>query len=94
MKTTVVSLAEMEDEDFKFPSKYFFINALSQAVFLHCRSRPEAEEYVAQNYGKGFYKIRTSSLEKNICGKKNGELSVRGSNTRKGFSPRLKGLRG
>lgn len=90
VKITAVDLSKLTSEDFSPPTKFYFINALSQAVFIHCRDRKDAEQYLTDNYGKGFYKLRTSSLETKISGKNNGELTCRGYNTRKGFSSRLK----
>lgn len=89
IKTTVVDMSELGHDDFKSPAKFYVINALSQAVFIHVRSRIEAEQWITDNYGKGFYKLRTSSMEKN-----KGEVTCSGSNSRKGFSPRLKGIKG
>lgn len=88
IKITTIEVSMMEDEDFKAPSKFYFINALGQAVFIHCRDRKVAEEYIKNNYGTGFYKLRTTSLEKS-----SGEHTATGSNTRKCFSSRLKGLK-
>lgn len=85
IKTTCVHLSKLESDDFSPPAKWYFINAIGEAVFIHCRSRVDAENYITENYGKGFYKLRTSSLEKS-----SGDLTCRGSNSRKGFSPRLR----
>lgn len=89
IKTTIVDMSELAEDDFKHPAKYYIINALGMCVYIHVRTRTEAEEYITNEYGKGFYKLRTSSPEK-----AKGELSCTGSNTRKGFAPRLKGLKG
>lgn len=85
IKTTSVQLSMLEKDEFTPPSKWYFINAMSEAIFIHCRDRVTAESYITENYGKGFYKLRTSSLEKS-----KGDLTCRGSNSRKCFSPRLR----
>jgi len=79
IKVTVVEVKDMNQDGFVPPSKWYFINALNQAVFIHCRERSSAEQYITENYSKGFYKLRTSTLEKN-----RGELTCRGTATRKG----------
>lgn len=89
IKTTVVSAFEASQEFFEAPAKFYYKNAVGDHVYIHCRSRADAENYIAEQHGKGFYKLRTSSLEKS-----SGDLTCTGANTRKGFSPRLKGLRG
>jgi hypothetical protein len=65
VKITVVKQSALEDYDFKAPSKYYFINAIGEAVFIHARVRADADKYITENYGRGFYSLRTSSLEKN-----------------------------
>lgn len=89
IKVTIVDQSELAEDDFKAPSKFYFVNALGEAVFIHARERYVAEQYITDNYGKGFYKLRTSSLEK-----PKGDVTCSGSNTRKGFNPRLKGIKG
>ena len=88
-KITIVDMSELAEDDFKAPSKFYIINAMGECVYIHVRTRTEAEEYITKEYGKGFYKLRTSSPEK-----PKGDISCSGSNTRKGFSPRLKGIKG
>jgi hypothetical protein len=46
-------------------------------VYIHVRTRQEAEDYITKEYGKGFYKLRTSSIEK-----PKGEVSCTGTATR------------
>ena len=72
MKITVVSPEQMQEEGFRSPAKFFIIDALGMAVFLHTRDRQEATQYVKDEYG-GKYNIRTSSDEK-----VKGEVSCRG----------------
>lgn len=88
VKTTIVDMAELAHDDFRHPSKYYIISAM-YVIYIHVRSRAEAEEWITKEYGKGFYKLRTSSIEK-----PKGDVTCSGSNTRKGFSPRLRGIKG
>ena len=85
IKITRCNLNDLDNDGFKSPSKWYFISALGDAVFIHCRDRITAEKYITDNYGKGFYKLRTSSIEKN-----KGDITCSGVNTRKGFNPRLR----
>jgi len=95
LKITILESSDVEywDEDsqstvINHKAKYYFINGLGQYVYIHVRTRQEAEDFITKEYGKGFYKLRTSSIEK-----PKGEVSCTGSNTRRGFSPRLRGLK-
>lgn len=89
IQITIIDMSELAHDDFRHPAKYYIINALGHCVYIHVRSRAEAEEWITKEYGKGFYKLRTSSIEK-----PKGDVTCSGSNTRKGFSPRLKGIKG
>jgi phage antirepressor YoqD-like protein len=79
IKITILEVKDMNQEEFTPPSKWYFINALGQHIYIHCRDRTNAEQYITETYGKGFYKLRTSSLEKN-----KGEVTCKGTATRKG----------
>jgi hypothetical protein len=85
MKITVVSQQEFDEaEDFKGPAKWYFINALGDRVYVHCRERSKAIQYVKDEYG-GRYTIRTESQEK--CSE---NLTARGymnSKSRQGSRP-------
>ena len=86
--TVIEDLSKLNENGFKHPSKYYFINSLGWAVYIHTRSREVAEQYITDEYSKGFFKLRTSSLEKTTK-----DLTCTGSNTRKCFSPALRGLK-
>lgn len=66
----------MDDEYFKPPSLYYFINALSEAIFIHTRDRQVATKYVADHYD-GKYTIRVSKTQKG-----SGEYTCTGTSTR------------
>lgn len=89
INTTTIDQSELAEDDFKAPSKYYFINAFGEAIFIHTRDRAVAERYITETYGKGFYKLRTSSIDR-----PKGDITCSGTNSRKGFSSRLKGLKG
>lgn len=57
-RSTTVTFVEYKDPEFKAPSKYSFINAMGDVVFIHCLSREKAQEWINENYGKGKYKVR------------------------------------
>lgn len=94
VKATIVTPEQMEEMDeygeliFKHPSKYYFIDALGQAIYLHTRDRLKAVEYIKENY-EGKYTLRTAKQSSG-----SGEYTCTGSTSRKGTMPHLKGLRG
>lgn len=73
----IESYVDMDDPEFKAPSNYYIINSLGDRVFILTRSRAKATQYITDNYGKGFFKLRTIKIEKT-----NKPLSVRGTATR------------
>jgi hypothetical protein len=77
MKITVLSMSDTTQDDFRAPSKYYIVNSLGDYVFIHARERAVAEQWITENYGKGFFKLRTSSLEK-----AKGSLTCTGTATR------------
>lgn len=95
IKKTIIDnhlLSETDDDGnltHPAPSKYYIINALGQAVFYHCRNRDDAQRESDKEYGINKYKIKASRQS----GKSGGEYSATGSNTRRGFSSRLKGIK-
>lgn len=74
---TIDSYVDMDDPEFKAPSNYYIINSLGDRVFILTRSRAKATQYITDNYGKDFFKLRTIKIEKT-----NKPLSVRGTATR------------
>lgn len=71
------SYVDMDDPEFKAPSNYYIINSLGDRVFILTRSRAKAEQWITDNYGKGFFKLRTMKIERT-----DKPLSVRGTATR------------
>lgn len=39
-------------------SNFYFINALGEVVWLKCRSRKKAQDYLNQEYGDNFFHVR------------------------------------
>lgn len=76
VKTTIIDMSELANDDFRPPSKFYIISAM-YCIFIHVRSRTEAEEWITKEYGKGFYKLRTSSVEK-----PKGDVTCSGTATR------------
>jgi len=74
-------------------SNWYILDALGNRVYYLTRNRAEAQAQADIDYGKGRYTIRAVKDQKSRSRQENGEISVRGSNTRKCFSPRLKGLK-
>lgn len=71
------SYVDMDDPEFNAPSNYYIINSLGDRVFIITRSRVKATQHITDNYGKGFFKLRTMKIEKTSK-----PLSVRGTATR------------
>jgi hypothetical protein len=44
------------------PSCFYIRNALDEYVFIKTKSRKIAQETIDEEYGKGFYKVRTTDL--------------------------------
>lgn len=63
IRTTEVSYDEYVSPEFKAPARYY-IKSVFHYVFIHVRTREQAQEWVDQEYGKGFYLVRSYGLEK------------------------------
>lgn len=90
IKITVVEAHEIENYDeeegfsFQHPSKYYFVNASGQYVYVHTRDRQKVVDYIKEEYG-GKYTVRTAKQSKG-----SGEYTCTGSNSRKGFASHLR----
>ena len=90
----VVPFESLEEDDFVAPSAFYFRPASGEAIFVKCKDRAKAQQLCDEWTGeKGKYTIRAIKDVKSKSKMDSGELSVRGSNTRKCFSPRLRGLK-
>ena len=99
VKVVVVEAGQQEqwsDEEqafvFKAPSNFYFIDALGNSNYIITKDRAVATKYIKDHYD-GKYVVRTVRDQKTKSKSESGDISVRGSNTRKCFSPRLKGLK-
>jgi hypothetical protein len=86
IKITSIPKNELDADGFNSPSKYYIIDALGIAQFIHCRKIEDAVEWINENYGIGKYRPITAKISKG-----NGNYSASGTNTLKCFSSRLKG---
>lgn len=100
IESVVVSESEAEiysEEEGRFvlnaPSNFYVLIATGDRVYYKTKDRKLAQEACDEDWGKGKYVIRVVRDQNQKSKQDNGGLSVRGSNTRKCFSPRLKGLR-
>ena len=96
-----VSIPESEaevwsDEEERFvlnaKSNWYILDALGNRIYYLTRNRADAQRQADLDYDSK-YTIRAVKDQKSRSRQENGEISVRGSNTRKCFSPRLKGLK-
>lgn len=62
IKITVIEFNEYSLENYKGPTKYYFVNAMCQRVYIHTRDRKVAQEWLTDNYGKK-YVLRTETLD-------------------------------
>lgn len=93
LKVTVVDDKTFTDIDFIPPSTFFIMDSLQNYHFVHTSDRKVAQDWVDAEFGKGKYTVKASKEQKTKSKLESGEISVRGSNTRRGFAPRLKGLK-
>ena len=61
-KTTIVSRVESQEEYFKPPGKYYYVDAFFNLVFIHKAKREDAQAWIDFIHGKGKYKIRVGKL--------------------------------
>lgn len=83
IKITIVSFEEFSDYLFNPPATFYIQNAMGEYVFVHTASRALAQEYIDSVYTKGRYTIVASKLQKTKSKNESGELSCRGTATRK-----------
>jgi len=90
----VVPFESLEEDEFVAPSAFYFRPASGEAIFVKCKDRAKAQQLCDEWTGeKGKYTIRAIKNVKAKSRLESGELSCNGSNTRKAFHPRLKGLK-
>lgn len=91
IKTTIVEASELDnynDEDgftFKHPSKFYVLTSLNQLVYIHVRSRAEAQEWADQNWGKNFYIVRQAKISSG-----SGDYTCTGTTSRRGTAAHLR----
>ena len=74
------------------PSNFYVLTALGDRVYYKTRNRAEAQKQADEDW-ECRYTIRVVKDQKTKSKREDGSLSCTGSNTRKCFSPRLKGLK-
>ena len=90
----VVPFESLEEDDFVAPSAFYFRPASGEAIFVKCKDRAKAQQLCDEWTGeKGKYAIRAIKNVKTKSKTESGDLTCYGSNTRRGFAPRLKGLK-
>lgn len=94
VKVTILEASEVEYWDdetdttvLNHKAKYYFVNAMGQYIYVHTRDMKVVTDYIKEHYD-GKYAVRTAKQSNG-----SGEYTCTGSNTRKCFSPRLKGLK-
>ena len=74
------------------PSNFFVVDGMGDSVYFLTKDRAKAQAAANELYD-GKYIIRAVKDQKTKSRLESGSCSVVGSNTRKCFSPRLKGLK-
>lgn len=82
-KVTIVDYNTFTDYLFIPPSTFYIQNAMGEYWFIHTASRQVAQEFVDITYGKNRYTVVASKLQKTVSKSESGELSCRGTATRK-----------
>lgn len=82
-KVTIVDYQTFTDYLFIPPSTFYIQNAMGEYWFVHTSSRVAAQEYIDSVYGKNRYTVVASKLQKTVSKSESGELSCRGTATRK-----------
>lgn len=82
-KVTIVDFNTFSDYLFVPPSTFYIQNAMGEYWFVHTATRAVAQEYIDSVYGKGRYTVVASKLQKTVSKSESGELSCRGTATRK-----------
>lgn len=72
VETIVVSFEECSDPEFHPPSNFYYINALSDRVFIRVRNKKLAEDHIVSEYGFLKYKVVSEKQSKSD------KLTVRG----------------
>ena len=82
-KVTIVDYNTFTDYLFIPPSTFYIQNAMGEYWFIHTASRQVAQEFIDSTYGKNRYTVVASKLQKTASKPESGELSCRGTATRK-----------
>ena len=82
-KVTIVDYNTFTDYLFIPPSTFYIQNAMGEYWFIHTASRQVAQEFIDSTYGKNRYTVVASKLQKTASKSESGELSCRGTATRK-----------
>lgn len=61
---SVLSYEEFIDDDYPKPAKWWVRSAMGDYYFFHCRERSSAQEQCDDYFGKGRYKVNTSTMSK------------------------------
>jgi len=83
IKNEKITYAQFTDMDYVFPGTFYVLNALGEYHFICTSSRAEAQKFVDEVYSPGRYTVVCVKLQKTVSKSESGELSCRGTATRK-----------
>lgn len=84
IKSIKISYEEFIDINFKAPSKFYILNAAGEYHFVCTNSREAAQMVIDEEYSFNKYKVRCMTIEKTKSKLESGDLSCRGTSTRRG----------
>lgn len=82
-KVTIVNYETFTDYLFIPPATFYIQSATGDYWFIHTSDRRIAQEYIDSVFDKGKYTIKASKLQKTVSKSESGELSCRGTSSRR-----------
>jgi hypothetical protein len=84
-KITIIDFETFSQYDYMHVASWYIMDSLQQYVYVHTKSRADAQKVIDDMYGVGKYLVKAAKISKG-----NGNLTCTGSNSRKGFASQLK----
>lgn len=84
LKITVVTYEEFTDYEFIPMATWYVMDSLQNYHFIHTSKREVAQQWANETFGENRYSVKASKIQKGRSKQENGEVSVRGTSTRRG----------
>lgn len=92
IKITIVPFHEYTGFDYVDAATFYILSAMGDRYYFHTSDRAKAQACCDEIFGKSKYTVKASKNQKIKSRLESGELSCRGSTSRKGTMPHLKGI--